>query len=420
MKAELDHENARFHLTVDEVQLAATREVDGARSLTDAGYLYGQRDFPVPQATVLVASLGIDPKSDDAAAVRLSAPIQILDANGKASYVGYNFDAGARGTGYGLIATHTRVALVGPQKFNAFLDPGATYYLLVDGGSIVTSDKIATGIAGVEVLAPGRLSAVLDANRSQMLELDRADLNATEVESEIALNNLAGIVAADPKTLVSSTTYNGQTDYGYGGIVTPTDYLASRYGGTWTQSATRGLMMPSFTMDWIDDLSPSTNHCVLTAITRTFAHARAKGYTAINSPDQQLFIRVKNVGLTQGYSASSGVAWNRIEPMIESVGDYFGYTNTQLSWIGVFSWSGTVKSSIADVYPLIFAIQGGYYTNHAVTVSGLREFTSNTGRVSHMLVVWDGWVNSTRYLDYDAFTSDGLGSVGAFFPVQVR
>jgi hypothetical protein len=53
------------------------------------------------------------------------------------------------------------------------------------------------------------------------------------------------------------------------------------------------LAMPSFTMQNIDDLAPSTSHCVPTAITRAFNYEYWQGFTRIMSSSLQLFKEVQ-------------------------------------------------------------------------------------------------------------------------------
>ncbi len=412
---EVEAENI-FDVEIVDLQTAQETPVSGARGLDGEGFLYGERDYPVTHEAVALAAIGIDPSTADAADVLLSEPIPVQDANGESAYVGFNIDAGVEFSGYVLVGTHTRVPLVGPVSTTGYLEADRDYSYF-DSVGLLDVDVAGEPTDGVLRLTLDAYDQELSLEREAMLHADRETLNALERENQVALNNLAGILGAEPDTLVSTATYNGQDGSGYGGIVTPTTYLADRYGGTWTTTASKTLSMPSFTMTSIDDKSPSKNHCVPTAITRAFAHARAKGYTKIPSDNQTLFVEVKTVALKKGYSATTGVAWNKIEPMIEAVGDDQGYPKTQSKWIGLWTWTNTIKSSIADAEPMLLSFQSGYYDDHSVTVAGWREYKSSTGRTARMIAIWDGWKSTMRYVDFEAFSMPP--NIGAFHTVEV-
>ncbi|MFD2841462.1 hypothetical protein ACFSYH_12925 [Populibacterium corticicola] len=421
-----------FEVSVEELQSATIDEVQEARNLEEDGFLYGSSDYPVSMDSIAIAAVGVNPFSSDLDGIAITRRVPIKDAIGNVAYVGYTVKGVDSGEIDVLIAAHTRVPLVRE------IDPGSLadeceYTLLELYGLVCENSDAYTIINSSRMRVFNDYSQIISSERKRLLMSDRSVLNEIELENMVSLNNLAKFSVVDLEAMVLAKTYAGQDkDGGYGGISSPAAYLKDRYGGTWTRTDGETLVMPSFTMTSIDDLAPSSGHCIPTAITRGFAHARnKKGFKKITAGDQSLFKKVKSVavknGFKEGACATCGTAPNKIEGMIEKVGDDQGYPKTDAKWIGVFTWKNTVKSSISEGNPMILTFVSGYYGAHGVSVAGWAEYKSAAnGRVAKMVAVWDGWKGSMRWVDWDAFTGEQtVGksnnfSLASFYPIIVK
>ena len=84
------------------------------------------------------------------------------------------------------------------------------------------------------------------------------------------------------------------------------------------------------------------------------------------------------------------------------------------------TYAGTMKSAVNEDLAIIFSTQFGSYGNHAVNVAGWAEYKSlTTGKVSHMVAIWDGWKGTIRYIDWDAYMNDSQ-VIGGVNTVDVK
>lgn len=419
-------ESATFDISLDDVHRASITEVDGTNDLSSNGFIYGERDYPVTFEALALASYGVAPDSEDAETIFISPAMEVKDTNGETVYFAFNITSEINDPAYVLVGAHTRIPLLPEPIIGSFLNPDCEFMYLIIAGLTCEIDKIVTVVDTHDTLTVTELADLIVQDKAILSSTDRVELNELELENQTMLNFLAAMSGEERNDAIGKQ-YAGQSGSGYGQISTPATYLKSRYGGTWTLSTFSQLPMPNFTMQTIDDLAPSSGHCIPTAVTRGFAHARNnKGFTKITTGNQQLFKEVRVVSVKNGFKngncSTCGVAPNRIEQIIERVGDDQGYPKTDSKWIGVFSWSNTVKSSIRERNPLILTFVRGTYGSHGVTVFGWAEYKSDKGKTARLLKVYDGWTSSVRYVDFDAFTTVGSRdfSLASFYPIIVK
>lgn len=418
--------NNEFELTIDDLHLASLTPAGTEGSFSDHSFLYGSYNYPVSYETIALAELGINPFDNASHAYEILSPsIQLKDSTGELAYLGFNIEDGNHDTSHVLVGAHTRVPLATSLKALNKLDSGCAYTLLTDL-SLLCEKSGSFSLANPEKsISSNQALEILEKDRKDLYDADLYALNEIEIESKIALNNLASFSKTSGE-IPAIGAYSGQTRNGYGGITSPTSYLNDRYGGKWSRTEGASLPMPSFTMKQISTTAKS--HCVPTAITRTFAHARdSKKLTKITKGNTTLFKEVRSTALKNGFKEGGsdcktcGVAPNKIEGMVERVGDDQGYPKTDSKWIGAFTWNGTVKSSIKEKNPMILTFVGGTYKSHAVTVSGWASYKSDKGKTAKMIAVYDGWDGAIRWVDYDAFTLPGKDFTAAsFYPVIVK
>lgn len=216
--------------------------------------------------------------------------------------------------------------------------------------------------------------------------------------------------------LLGKKKYKGQETgaYGYGGIVSPYDYVKDRYGGSISVSQAKTLTMRNFVMS---DLEGNANNCSLVAITRVLNYYSLNGYKKIPTNNLKLYKKVKSVGKKYGYTASKGTGPTKINNIVNDVTKYYGYGKSKCNGIYLWWYNGQVKGEIDKNRPVIMNIVGGYYGNHSVTVCGYIEYRKKhkIGKVSYysyyrMIEVYDGWSSTRHYIDYNAFARSQLGS----------
>jgi len=414
-------ENEVYDLSVSDFQSASIVPADGPRDESDNSFLYGDRTFAVDRAAIAVALLGFDPV-DPEPGLLLSDGVDILDPLGNVAYIGFNYSVDGSTTGYVTVAAHTRVALSGPAATGSSLPANGGAIYLVDGTLWgVDADGFAHAADVVE--APADFSQRLATSSHRLLAQSRTAINTVEVDTMGQIDKLAAFLGRGDAPLVAGTVYAGQDRAGWGGISSPTSYLVSRYGGSWSSTGYSYLTMPGFTMASIQvkETTQYDNTCVPTAITRAFAYYRnEQGKTKIPASNYTLYGRVMDIAPSKGWSKDSGVFWGKIGGFISAVGDDTGYPNTTSKWILSATYAGTMKSAVNEDLAIIFSTQFGSYGNHAVNVAGWAEYKSlTTGKVSHMVAIWDGWKGTIRYIDWDAYMNDSQ-VIGGVNTVDVK
>ncbi len=337
-----------------------------------------------------LAALGVMPNTPAANDISLGTPIAVEDANGQTTYQAFNFSSPTLGVGYVTVADHTRVPLVGVIVHGVQLastgetvdlgsggvfqsEPDGSFAEIVDAKSRAAAEP--RGIAAADFLTRQKAAV------ARQLQSNRQKLHQVEIETEIQLNALASLLSVDPAEAMTGTWAGQDTNGDYGGIWSPTAYLASRYGGTWSLSSQKILSVENFRMT---DIGPNDgSNCAPTAITRAFAYARSQGFTRIIASDNSLYGEVRSVAAANGWTSSGGMSIYNIDNVIRGVGTYYGYPNTSSKEILIWSYSGTIQSDINQLRPLLWNIQSsGYYGKHTVTVNGWATYTSSTGRTA--------------------------------------
>ena len=216
--------------------------------------------------------------------------------------------------------------------------------------------------------------------------------------------------------LLGKKRYKGQEKgaYGYGGIVSPYDYVKDRYGGSISVYQAKTLTMRNYVMS---DLEWNANNCSLVAITRVLNYYSLHGYKKIPSNDAQLYNKVKSVGKKYGYTASKGTWPSKINNIVNDVTKHYGYGKSRCHGIYVWGYDWQVKDEINKNRPVIMNILSGYYGDHSVTVCGYVVYRKKhkIGKFSYcsyykMIEIYDGWSSTRHYIDYNAFARSQLGS----------
>lgn len=394
-----------FDVSVADLQRANVTAADGDRSGGPNDVNYGERDFPVSREVVARSALGEHPGLASSS-IELSAPIPVNDANGQTSYFAFNYESPEYGDGYILVAAHTRVPLIGKIVANRHLNPDLDSIKL--GGSGVV--QVANYSSSTPDSTISKRDAI-DLQRAQAMTLrhsDAVDINTIELETKIQLNNIALLSATDPSEEHFGYKFTGQTEEGYARITDPVAYLNNRYGGTWTRADSKYLSMPGFTMLKIKEdakMYGDTNHCVLTAVTRVFAHARGKGFSKITTNDPSIYLTTRSVARKHGWTTSSGTNPTKINNIIMEVGDAYKYPATDSKGVYIYSFADTIKSEVDANRPLLWNIASGFYEKHTVTVRGYAVYKRADGKTARLVSVLDGWSPSASFVDFEAFAA---------------
>ena len=210
-----------------------------------------------------------------------------------------------------------------------------------------------------------------------------------------------------------SKRYNGQEGYGSSGIVDCKKYLKHKYKGSITKLLEKELdLVPIRQIDFSETWDEG--NCVLVAITKMVNYYSINGDITIKDKNLvEIYRTVKNIAVSKyRYTPETGVAMIYIKPLIEDVFKAYNCKVSVHSTSVIWNFEDDIKNQIDNDRPVIFAnsIGFGYYSEHALLVSGYETYNVNKKRLVRpddkkypMIQVHDGWSYSARYIDYNKF-----------------
>jgi hypothetical protein len=205
--------------------------------------------------------------------------------------------------------------------------------------------------------------------------------------------------------------------YGYGGIIDIKDYLEDRYGGTATKSSEKLLsnIGNSLTRDWQEGMN-----CTIVATTSALWYHYKSGKTKIDNKKNKIYQKVLAKAKKYGWTGQKGTFPTKINNVIEDVLIDYGYKKSVSNGHYLWGLFDIIQGQIDN-------ITRGYYAFHSVAVNGYviyktsKKVNGVTVTKTHKLIaVYDGWGDSQRYIDADAFGSGLLSEHGSINTIFVR
>lgn len=388
---------------------------------------YGD-EIPIDVATTIAPLLIVQELGDpdiDIPDIIVEDPIRGLDAFGvETSYV-FAFTAPQGHWGYVVIASHTRAPVLMDFNLGQQLPHSESLFYFSQGELYFATDGDYTLISGETLPEQEFQTRQVDVQRN-LSQLPSDLLDQIEFDT---LAQISPYLEGDGLEILdfeSTANYNGQdtssrTTGLYGRISNPTSYLAHRYKATnISTSSSKLLSVPYFHMDAYG----GANDCVPIAITRTFDYLRTRGYGRIPASRATIYKDVEASAKRHGFTNKSGTNPVNIDNIMKDVATKYGYRNTTVRGIYVWSYGGTVVPEINAGRPLLWNIARGHYANHTVTVTGYRTYKYKVNGKSQsrpFVAVADSWKTSVRWVDYNAFAYDLVSAgVGSFNTMQLK
>jgi hypothetical protein len=351
-------------------------------------------------------------ESFNASSVEFQIPVYVVTLDKEGIYLDFNGD-----NGYMILVDGNEVVAWEPSGDLSYLKQlSSTYYSIFDGFGYYEGD--------------------------QFLPYDREYLTEQELQ---AIN------------FSSNKPYKGQNSAGDGDIVTPSSYVADRYGSGYKVETGNSKSLPktfSYFKQWDlsiyyqtkkDGLEYSEGNCTLSSIFALMNYLKSSGkYTSLpaassktsydatkdsfystykNKNDYRidtpkslpnLYLAIRQYATDNyGYEVGETNPFN-VTTIIKDIGKKYSET-ISASHILFWSYESQVVDQIDNGYPVIINVSNSStYGSHSMVVTGYSLYTKtttvdglNVKNYVKLIKVNDNWSSSARYFDFTNYVAFG-------------